>query len=112
MSIAERLPLTLCTKCMRQLAEGADELDSTNIRMPGQMGAEGGHVWAVYCKHNSAGAHALVAIGRRIEWTVRTPIDSLEFARLVKELPAMYAAAIAAYLDLGGELKPDPMDVN
>src|SRR5262249_2732098 len=38
MTIAEKLPLGPCAKCLRLLAEGSDALDSTILRMPDGRG--------------------------------------------------------------------------
>jgi hypothetical protein len=43
-------------------------------------------VLAIYCRHNRAAAHALIAAGRALEWTVRTPISAAVFAQQCKSL--------------------------
>ena len=50
---------------------------------------------AFFCGHNGCGAHALIMERREIEWTIVSPVSSLRFASMVKQLPAWYAAALA-----------------
>jgi hypothetical protein len=102
----EALPLSLCPDCLRKLADGDESADVVNLPLGGALGRRGAHIVCAYCKHSKAGAHALVAPGRRLEWTIKSPISSLEFAQLCRSLPGMYAAVIAAYLDANGETQP------
>jgi hypothetical protein len=87
----EVLPVGVCATCLAAMVDRERGKPAYTRELPGG----GGTVWAIFCEHHNAGACAVVAPSRPIQWRIFVPIEPDELLKLVETVVAFHLGLAA-----------------